>query len=437
MKRKINLRLTGIAILAILATLLLVVAVFYELFQKQILDDLRTYSYVLKYSTEDRDIGDIIDSNMDSLRITVIEADGTVIYDNYADPAKMNNHSDRPEVIAALKYGEGEAIRKSATMDKNTFYYAVLLDDNTILRVAKEAGSIWSVFFSVFPEIGIIVITLMLVCMWFAHFLTKSIIKPIEEVAENIDKADDVVIYKELVPFVNTIKKQHGDIMKNARMRQDFTANVSHELKTPLAAISGYSELIENGMVTEPDAIRFAGEIHKNSSRLLTLINDIIRLSELDVVEVDVPMEKMNLYTVAQTCVDMLQINAEKHNVTVSLQGSICYIMGNREMMEEVLYNLCDNAIRYNNPGGTVQVSIRRENDQVVLSVKDNGIGISKEHQERIFERFYRVDRSRSKQSGGTGLGLAIVKHIVAKHNAHLELTSEEGKGTEIKIIFR
>jgi two-component system, OmpR family, phosphate regulon sensor histidine kinase PhoR len=156
----------------------------------------------------------------------------------------------------------------------------------------------------------------------------------------------------------------------------------------------------------------------------------------MDVSDMDVPMEKVNLYAVAQTCVDMLQIHAEKHEVKLKLEGSICYVTANKEMMEEVIYNLCDNAIRYNNPGGTVLIKIAREGNHVVVRVKDTGIGISKEHQERIFERFYRVDRSRSKRSGGTGLGLAIVKHIVSQHHAKLELESEKGVGTEIKIIF-
>ncbi len=226
--------------------------------------------------------------------------------------------------------------------------------------------------------------------------------------------------------------------MKTVNMRQEFTANVSHELKTPLTSISGYAELIENHMVSEHDKARFAGEIHRNANRLLTLINDIIRLSELDVsLDEVVQFEKMNLYPIAERCVDMLQVNAEKQDVTLSLEGEDGLIYANKEMMDELIYNLCDNAIRYNNAGGSVIVRLYQTPDSsMVLEVEDTGIGISKENQERVFERFYRVDRSRSKSTGGTGLGLAIVKHIVVQNHASLDLKSEGGKGTLIRVTF-
>ena len=182
--------------------------------------------------------------------------------------------------------------------------------------------------------------------------------------------------------------------------------------------------------------IRFAHGIHSSANRLLTLINDIIRLSELDGAEEEIVLERLNLYELANTCVEMLTMNAEKHKVTISISGSECYIDGNKQMMEELLYNLCDNAIRYNNVGGKVEVEVYYRGGHTYLIVRDTGIGIPKEHQERIFERFYRVDKSRSKSTGGTGLGLAIVKHIIAQHNAQLELESEAGKGTTIKVVF-
>lgn len=211
---------------------------------------------------------------------------------------------------------------------------------------------------------------------------------------------------------------------------------MSHELKTPLTSISGYAELIETGMASEQDTVRFAHGIHNSANRLLTLINDIIRLSELDGTEEEADTELLNLHEMAQNCVEMLKMSAEKHNVTIALNGTECYVTANRQMMEELLYNLCDNAIRYNNPGGSVDVQTYSREGHTNLVVKDTGIGISKEHQERIFERFYRVDKSRSKSTGGTGLGLAIVKHIIAKSHAELQLESEPGKGTTIRVIF-
>ena len=202
------------------------------------------------------------------------------------------------------------------------------------------------------------------------------------------------------------IRQQHEDILKSARMRQEFTANVSHELKTPLTAISGYAELIEHGMAGQEDTVRFAGEIHKNASRLLTLINDIIQLSELDSDTNKVEYTDVDLYQVASDCVDMLKMNAEKQDVTMRLCGKPSIVFADRQQMEELVYNLCDNAIRYNRRGGSVTVTVNTEGQTVFLSVKDTGIGIPREHQERVFERFYRVDKSRSKATGGTGLGV-------------------------------
>ncbi|MCD7835304.1 MAG: ATP-binding protein, partial [Lachnospiraceae bacterium] len=188
---------------------------------------------------------------------------------------------------------------------------------------------------------------------------------------------------------------------------------------------------------SDEDVVRFARGIHKSANRLMTLINDIIRLSELDAADEAVPMEKLNLYELADTCVEMLEMSASKHKVGIYMSGSTeSYILGNRQMIDELLYNLCDNAIRYNNVDGRVDVCVYPGDKGVVLEVRDTGIGIPKEHQDRIFERFYRVDKSRSKSTGGTGLGLAIVKHIIAGHNAQLELDSETGRGTDIKITF-
>ena len=219
-------------------------------------------------------------------------------------------------------------------------------------------------------------------------------------------------------------------------MRQEFTANVSHELKTPLTSISGYAELIETGLAGEDNIQRFAAEIHRNAKRLLTLINDIIRLSELDADDMEVAFSDVDLYGLAETCVESLRLNAESHGIHIECSGKPCIVHGNNEMLEELLYNLSDNAIRYNRLGGKVQVIIEKENGFPVLIVKDTGIGIPKESQERVFERFYRVDKSRSKQTGGTGLGLAIVKHIVAQHHAKLRLRSEVGVGTEVSVTF-
>lgn len=437
MKKKINLQFMFISAVGILLTFCLSTVIFYELFKSEVVDELKTYADVIKETQSyDQILQGEYDPDVDDLRITMIKKDGKVFYDSFADVKKMENHANRQEVRQALKYGNGKAIRTSDTMDKSTFYYAVRLDDGNILRVAKESRSIWSVFIKVTPAILILILVIFAISKMLSDVLTKSLLLPIEEMSENLDHLDDITTYKELMPFINTIQEQHKNILMNAKMRQEFTANVSHELKTPLTAISGYSELIQNGMTNEEETIRFAGEIHKSAKRLLTLINDTIRLSQLDTSEQKVIYEAIDLYKIAEDCVNMLKFSAESHGITISIHGTNAYLEGNKEMLEEVVYNLCDNAIRYNNEGGKVDVTVKPVKGKIYLCVEDNGIGISKEHQERIFERFYRVDKSRSKSTGGTGLGLAIVKHIIQQHGAHMELTSEKGKGTKIEIEF-
>lgn len=437
MKKKINFQFMFISAVGILLTFCLSTVIFYELFKSEVVDELKTYADVIKETQSyDQILQGEYDPDVDDLRITMIKKDGKVFYDSFADVKKMENHSNRQEVRQALKHGNGKAIRTSDTLDKNTFYYAVRLDDGNVLRVAKESRSIWSVFIKVMPAILILIFVILAISKMLSDVLTKSLLLPIEEMSENLDHLDDITTYKELMPFINTIQEQHKNILMNAKMRQEFTANVSHELKTPLTAISGYSELIQNGMANEEETIRFAGEIHKSAKRLLTLINDTIRLSQLDTSEQKVIYEAIDLYKIAEDCVNMLKFSAENHGIDISIHGTNAYLEGNREMLEEVVYNLCDNAIRYNNEGGKVDVTVKPVKGKIYLCVEDNGIGISKEHQERIFERFYRVDKSRSKSTGGTGLGLAIVKHIIQQHGAHMELTSEKGKGTKIEIEF-
>ena len=433
MKKKINFQFMFISAVGILLTFCLSTVIFYELFKSEVVDELKTYADVIKETQSyDQILQGEYDPDVDDLRITMIKKDGKVFYDSFADVKKMENHSNRQEVRQALKHGNGKAIRTSDTLDKNTFYYAVRLDDGNVLRVAKESRSIWSVFIKVMPAILILIFVILAISKMLSDVLTKSLLLPIEQMSENLDHLEDITTYKELMPFINTIQEQHKNILMNAKMRQEFTANVSHELKTPLTAISGYSELIQNGMANEEETIRFAGEIHKSAKRLLTLINDTIRLSQLDTSEQKVIYEAIDLYKIAEDCVNMLKFSAENHGIDISIHGTNAYLEGNREMLEEVVYNLCDNAIRYNNEGGKVDVTVKPVKGKIYLCVEDNGIGISK----RIFERFYRVDKSRSKSTGGTGLGLAIVKHIIQQHGAHMELTSEKGKGTKIEIEF-
>lgn len=449
MKQKINLRLLCIAIVAVVATMLSMTVIFYGLYQKQVRSDLRSNAEVLKatglfqhkYETEvgqvdvDAELEKVF-ANIKNLRITWIDADGTVLFDNDTRAFGLENHSDRPEVQDAFRIGEGESVRRSDTMNMNTFYYAVRLEDGTVLRVSAEARNMFSVFVTVFPAIILIMVLIILICVFLAHLLTRQLLLPIEVMAENMEDTSKVPVYKELIPFVNTIRVQHENILAAARSRQDFTANVSHELKTPLTAISGYAELIENHMVDAGQETRFAGQIRQNADRLVTLINDIIRLSELDSRGEQINFEQLDLFEAAENCMELLRVNASKRNINLNLRGESCMIRGNRNMITELIDNLCQNAIRYNKEGGTVSITVFMEHDKPTLTVSDTGIGIPKDQQERVFERFYRVDKSRSKQTGGTGLGLAIVKHIVELHDAVISLDSEIGRGTTVRVEF-
>jgi len=426
-----------ITAIAIISMLIFLTAVFNELFKRQVIEDLKGYADLLEEFYDFNESGlDYPDLKVKGVRITLVSSEGVVVYDTHEDTVSMSNHAKRPEVLRALEKGEGESVRRSETLMHNQFYYAKLLDNGKVLRVSKSAGNIWAVIRRALPLTIVIIILLFIMCAVLSDVLTKRLVEPIEVMAAHLNDNDMEPAYEELKPFADTIRKQHNEIMKAANIRQEFSANVSHELKTPLTSILGYAQLIENGMAKKDETLRFAGEIHRNANRLLTLINDIIRLSELDGGAGEAEYADIDLFDIARACVDNLKATSREHKVTIKLRGTHQTIYGNRIMIEELVYNLCENAIKYNVKYGEVYVTVNMKNGVVFLSVKDTGIGIPHEHQERIFERFYRVDKSRSKLLGGTGLGLAIVKHIVMQHGARIELKSEEGKGSEFIVKF-
>ena len=277
------------------------------------------------------------------------------------------------------------------------------------------------------------------------HTVKKRITNPINSIdIENPDPAD---LFVEFTPLIEKIKSQNTRILDQMeqlsrdhqsrdKLRREFTANVSHELKTPLTSISGYAEIIRDGIAKPEDTKRFAGKIYDESQRLITLVSDIIKLSQLEGNEIEYNHESIDLYACCESVITRLEDIANKHNITFSLSGDKCTIFGVHQIIDEMVYNLCDNAVKYNKENGKVTVSIRRCVDGVELSVEDTGIGIPKSELNRIFERFYRVNKSHSKEIGGTGLGLSIVKHGALYHNASLSVDSTLGKGTKIKILF-
>ncbi len=420
-----------------LFTMLFLSFLYYEINKKQVMEELRDYTLLVRSYWEDGDTSEINSLvTAENKRLTIISPDGQVIYDNEIDFNTMNNHNERPEIIEAQENGYGESIRHSDTLSQSVFYTAIKLSDGNIIRIGKRADSLYFLWLRALPGLFVLLLMIFILCMVLAKIFTRKLIAPLIKMKDHWDDFDERVDYEELTPFINTIKEQHDDIMKNARIRQEFSANVSHELKTPLTAITGYAELIETGMASEENVEKFANGIHSSANRLLTLINDTIRLSELDSNAMELNLEKINLYQLIQSNAEMMQINANKHQIELTISGEDSFIRGDRQMLEELIFNLCDNAVRYNNKGGKVAIKVKTEDNLVKLEVKDTGIGIPLEHQKRIFERFYRVDKSRSKSTGGTGLGLAIVKHIVAKHQAEINLDSRVGEGTTICVTF-
>lgn len=437
MKKKIFKYFACMITVAILATTLLLSWVNYEMFKGRVMDDLEAYGRMFAVEMNgEAGTQSALHSLEEDIRVTLVHADGTVYYDNFADPNAMDNHADRPEIRQALENGSGSDIRNSSTVDQSAFYYAVRLKNGDVMRLAQEASNIWSVYFRSMPLIMLLAAGMACVSLYLAHLLTARLVQPIERMTAHLNNVSGVARYPELEPFMDMIEQQHEEILRSANMRVEFTANVSHELKTPLTSISGYAELIESGMAQGEQAKTFAAEIHKSANRLLTLINDIIRLSQMDAPMPDLKFEPVDLAQIAANTFEQLEMSARKADVTLQLDAKPAMVEADRQMMDELLYNLCDNAIRYNVHGGSVKLEVRPIRDKVIVCVQDTGIGISPENQEHVFERFYRVDKSRSKATGGTGLGLAIVKHIAVKHNAQIELESELGRGTRISVIF-
>lgn len=554
MKRKINLSISLLTIAVLFLSAALVLSGCYEHFntqiQEQVRSETRLLAQCLNNAEDDVSYIQTFDSAGIGNRFTLIDADGTVLYDSVASQ-DIENHADRTEVQLALERGYGEAVRFSDTLGSEQFYYAQRLDNGHILRLSSETGSIYQMFLDIIPLLIRLLILLLIIALLVAAKLTKNIVAPINAI--DFVHPENSVIYEELSPFVTHITDQNTQIMhqieeitqqknrinvitqnmqegliildknalilslnKNAakvfgvkaaavlgksflnvsrdlkindcvsgalngenrnivhefggrvyrlycnpvyeneemngvilfmvdindkysaeKIRREFSANVSHELKTPLTSISGYAEMIASGMVKPDDVGTFAQKIQKESLRLLTLIDDIIKLSSLDENAHDEEsFETVNLKAVISETLDILSRQIAEKEIKISVNAQDIQIEGNTSMLSELVYNLCENAIKYNIEGGELRVNLYKNDTGKVLEVTDTGIGIDKKYHDRIFERFFRVDKSHSKKTGGTGLGLSIVKHIAELHHAALSIESELGKGTTIRVVF-
>ena len=486
------------------------------------------------------------------VRVTWIAADGTVLYDNCYDAAKMENHRNRQEVQEALTAESGISIRRSSTLSEHTIYYAKKMPDGSVMRLATAQSSVWFLIGGLLSPVLFIFLAACVLAGVLSYRVSKKIVRPLSEI--DLKHPEQVDTYEELSPFLQRIAMQNQEIdaqmaeirkqqqefsmitenmsegllvvdrnyqllsynksavrifgisnpaavknvlavnrsqefreaVENAwkgrhtqqrlqmgeriyqvianavsdpedtedllgavilvldvtereeqeKYRREFTANVSHELKTPLTSISGIAEIMKNGIVRQEDIPHFAGKVYDESQRLITLIGDIIRLSQLDENEVPLEREQVDMLELARDVVDSLQSVAQQNSILLAVHGTHGVVYGVRRVLHEMVYNLCDNAVKYNRAGGRAWVSVTAEKQTVSVSVRDTGIGIPDAQQSRVFERFYRVDKSHSKAVGGTGLGLSIVKHGAVLHHAEITLHSELEKGTEIILKF-
>lgn len=545
MKHRILAGFTSLLILFSIAALVLSAVVVRSVAREQLLEQITAQVNGLAHQLQDQDAVQALEGLVTSSRVTLVDADGVVLFDNWmAD--EMDNHIDRPEIVEARKNGYGSAIRFSKTKNSTTVYAARLLSDGKVLRVAAPEQMARAIASGALPFlIGGFIAILALITVLSSSF-THLLLKPILDI--DVEHPEDAVVYDEILPLVRKIDQQNkktqsqmealearrmelnalldgmheGFIALGAReeiilinpsaceilgvreeqarglglmevnrspvvlallenlrkkgtadgvmelngrfyllfanriesgrgavvlisdqtykiegeaMRKQFTANVSHELRTPLTTICGYAEMLEKGMVKQEDVAQFYRLILRESSRMLTLVEDILRLSRLDEGNMAAQKEAVNLNRIAGSITESLQLAADEKNVSLNYEGQDAWVYGVATLLEELCSNLIDNAIKYNVDHGRVDVRVTN-GEQAILTVSDTGIGIEPEHHDRVFERFYRTDKSRSKETGGTGLGLSIVKHAAEFHKARISLSSKPGRGTTITVIF-
>ena len=367
-------------------------------------------------------------------RITWISTEGTVLYDSTEDEHTFENHKNRPEVKKAFAEGEGEDIRKSDTIGEEMCYYAEKMPDDTVLRVSRTMNSAMKSAFHILPFMIFLALVMIVTAWLLSKWQIERLIRPINTL--DLENPLEQEMYPELQPLLERIEQSNKEKEAVAAMRREFSANVSHELKTPLTSISGYAEIMKDGLVRPEDMQHFSEKIYQEASRLITLVEDIIKLSRLDEGRVELEKEEVDLYELSREIISRLAPQAVKNQVRLELTGESVKYTGIRQILDEMIYNITENAIKYNNPGGRVSVWAGSTLRGKKVVVTDNGIGIPEDQIDRIFERFYRVDKSHSKERGGTGLGLSIVKHGVMLHHGEVHVESKLGEGTRIELVF-
>lgn len=446
--RALTMFAVGVAVVATLAAAFVFHATLVDDAKHELTDQCATIAASLNSDdTTDTDQDIVRMLTPQKMRATLVAPDGTVIYDTKFEASSLPNHADRQEIQEALSSGTGETERPSDTAGNVSLYYAQRLDSGDVLRLSEDRESVTAIFTH---DIGLLVSIVALVVLGAraaSRMLSKRLVKPILDIDTTAAKAE--APYRELEPLVDRLNDQQAELIAQMdklrdadSYRLEFTANVTHELKTPIASIQGAAELIRDGIARPEDIPEFAGRIYSSARRLSSLVSDILTLSKMDESEragdsqLLGPKTECDLYQIAGDVTDRLQDKAKRAGVRLTLEGQKCMVVGNAGLLDEMVSNLCDNAIRYNRVNGKVYVWVYQIAGRPTVSVSDTGIGIPEEAQPKVFERFYRVDKSRSRSNGGTGLGLAIVKHAAAFHNAKIDLKSKLGEGTTITVTF-
>lgn len=436
----------AVAIVVTAASAVLFQGAFFADEHEQLAGECATLNSLLDQTSNDEEV--LASLELGQLRATLVAPDGNVLYDSRADASTLPNHADRPEIAQALADGEGFSDRSSETVGYVSLYNARRLSSGDVLRISVERASVVAFLSSDFALLVIIAAVVVVAGWLVSRHLAVGIARPILEIDPASSETN--APYEELEPLVSRLNDQHSQLVRRMSaiqdandMRREFTSNVTHELKTPIASISGAAELIRDGICRPDDVQDFAGRIYKDAQRLSSLVSDILMLSKLDETErggerdsLFGPSERVDLMGVARDVAARLERKARKAGVVLKVEGVCSYVQGNARLLDELVSNLVENAIRYNKKGGRVFVWVLPIEGRPAVRVSDTGIGIPKEAQPKVFERFYRVDKGRSRDMGGTGLGLAIVKHAAAFHDAEIRLESEEGVGTTITVLF-
>ena len=430
-----------VSIVYLLCTAMFVKEV-YKYFEGRIFTEMETEAIFLKEGIKAAG-PDFLSSINTPNRITLINDKGIVLYDNRVpkDQLKnLENHNTRNEIVDAKRYGTSRTSRYSDTMLEKTLYFATETKNNYVIRISCKQHSVGAILIENIKILLILFAIAGSITILLAYLISKKLCDSLNKI--DLDNPENSDVFTELKPFTKRISEENFEKKQRELLRQQFTANVSHELKTPLTSISGFAEILKTGvpagLVDTKTVTDFSSTIYDESQRMINLVNDIIKLSKLDEQSITDTKEEVSLRIIAKEACETLQSAASMKNVKLILTGDSGFVMGVRSVLYEMVYNLCDNAIKYNKEGGSVFINIKTDVSPriVTLTVTDTGIGIANSEKERIFERFYRIDKSRSKELGGTGLGLSIVKHGAKYHGATVEVESKKGNGTCFTVTF-